>query len=150
MDDLKDLNDQAGSNNPVNSKDLEVGFSRRSMLGRMALLVGAGATGLTGLSGCATTDHSQLVDQLVQLSPDRESAAAIGQAFLEQTSTNTSRLAARLAEELDWQPDLDTATLATRLLERIERDFRDGRTVQVQSWVLAQTEAWWAAVVALA
>jgi hypothetical protein len=32
---------------------------------------------------------------------------------------------------------------------RIETDFRDARTVRVESWILSQTETRWAAVVAL-
>lgn len=133
------------------SMDRETGrvgtFSRRTVLGQMAVLVGAGAV---GLGGCHSTDHDPLITDLVALMPDRESAVAIGRAFLDESSTGRRRLASRLALELDWTPDLDRATLTTRLLERIERDFRDGKTLRVDAWILSQTEVWWAALVALA
>lgn len=122
-------------------------FSRRTMLRGLALAAGVGAF---GLGGCRSADHAALEERLVALSSDREAARAIGRAFLDETSSSRRRLVARLAEELDWTVELDDAVLSERLLERIERDFRDGKTVQVQAWVLAQTEAWWAAVVALA
>lgn len=122
-------------------------FSRRTVLGQLAVLAGVGAVGLTG---CSSTDYSSLITDLVALSPEREAAVAIGREFLDEKSSRKNRLAARLALELDWSPDLDRETLATRLLERIERDFRDGKTLRVDSWILSQTEVWWAALGALA
>ena len=122
-------------------------LSRRALLGQMALLVGAGAV---GLGGCDRTDYSLLIAELMELSPDREAAAAIGRAYLDTKRTRRNRLASRLATELDWTPELDRATLTSRLLARIESDFRDNRTLRVEDWILSQTEVWWAALVALA
>jgi len=122
-------------------------FSRRTVLSQLVVLAGVGAV---GLGGCRSGDHTALVAALVELCPDRKAATAIGETFLEETSTNRERLASRLALELDWHPALDRATLTTRLLERIQHDFRDGRTLRVDAWILAQTEVWWAALVALA
>ena len=122
-------------------------FSRRTVLGQMALLLGVGAV---GLGGCGSSDHEPLIAELIELSPNREAAGAIGRAFLDTKKMRRNRLASRLALELDWTPELDRTILTTRLLERIENDFRDGRTLRVDSWILSQTEVWWAALVALA
>lgn len=135
----------------VQSTDIETGrageISRRTLLGRLALLLGMGAV---GLGGCRNSDHEPLIAELIDLSPDREAAVAIGRAFLDKSKMRRNRLAARLALDLDWNPELDRTTLTTRLLERIQSDFRDGRTLRVEDWVLSQTEVWWAALVALA
>ena len=121
-------------------------LSRRTVLSQLAVLVGVGTV---GLGGCRPADHEPLIAALVELSPDREATLAIGRAFLDESPMERDRLAARLALELDWRPNLDRATLTTRLLERIKHDFRDGRTLSVDSWLLSQTEVWWAALVAL-
>jgi len=121
---------------------------RRTVLGHLAALVGLGAV---GLGGCRGIDTAPFIAEITALTPEPEAAAAIGHAFVEESSrTSRNRLAERLALELDWRPDLDRATLIDRLLERIASDFRDGKTLRVDHWVLSQTEVWWAALVALA
>jgi hypothetical protein len=123
-------------------------LSRRAVLRHLAAGLGIGAL---GLAGCARRDLGPLAEALVRLSGEHDAAAAVGGAYV-AAFANESRdaLLHRLAVELDWGDGLTDAELAERLLARIETDFRDAKTVRVDAWVLSQTEARWAAVVALA
>ena len=88
---------------------LDRSLTRRTLLGRGALFLGVAALG-TG--GCARIDHEAFIAQLVRLTPEADAANAIGQAFLDRPSAPSSRLMAeRLGVELDWQPELDDATI---------------------------------------
>lgn len=122
-------------------------LSRRTVLRHLATGVGAGAL---GLAACTRVDTAKLSAELVALVSDRAATEAIGQAYLEQAKDSTrDMLARRLAGELGWRSDMTSEDLADRLIARIQRDFAEGRTVKVNSWVLSQTEARWAALAAL-
>jgi hypothetical protein len=113
----------------------------------MATGLGLGAIGLVG---CRPSDWAELIDSLVRLASDREAAKAIGRTFLDENPREKrDQIASRLAVDLEWSSGMTDEDLAARLLAQIERDFRDAKTVQVDGWVLSQTEARWAALVAV-
>lgn len=127
-------------------------LNRRELLRYLATGLGVGATGfgLFSLGGCSRIDTARLSAELVALVTDRPAVSAIGNAYLEKEPRATlEMLAQRLAAELDWREAMAPDELAAHLLARIERDFEEGRTLRVKSWVLSQTEVRWAALVAL-
>lgn len=123
-------------------------INRRTVLRHLATGLGVSAL---GLPACRRSDFAELIDALAALATDREAAGAIGRAFLDEyPDEERDRMARRLALELDWRSAMPAADLASALLLRIERDFRDAKTVRVNAWVLSQTEARWAALITLA
>ncbi len=124
-------------------------LSRRTVLRHMATGLGLGF-GFVGLTGCGPSEWTELIASMARLASEPEAATAIGRVFLdEHPREKRDHIAARLALDLDWSAGMTDDDLAARLLEQIERDFRDAKTVQVNGWVLSQTEARWAALVAV-
>ncbi len=118
---------------------------------RQLLLGGATGLGLLVVGGCRREPTELLIDELVDLAITRDSLRAIGRAYLDDHQPGTlESLAARMAADLKWQGRGDTKVLSERLIRRIRDDFRESKTVRVRGWVLAETEARWAAVVTLA
>jgi hypothetical protein len=122
-------------------------MTRRRLLGHLGTGLGLGAF---ALAGCARRDLTPLGEALARLTGEREAAVAIGGAYAAAHDEDSHRdLLERLAVDLDWREGQTDAELAASLRLRIETDFRDARTVRVESWILSQTETRWAAVVAL-
>lgn len=92
---------------------------------------------------------------LTQLIRQQESARVIGRAYLEAVPAegNALRLSDTLMESLNLNPEnaavLAPEQLHQRLRERVREDFRDGRTVKLQGWILSRTEARLMALIAL-
>lgn len=123
-------------------------LTRRSVLRHLATGAGLGALGLTG---CLRRDLGPLLEAIVRVTPDRAAATALGEAYLAERPRETlDSILRRLAIELDWTEASADEAVVERFIDRIERDFRDAETVRVDAWVLSQTEARWAAAVALA
>ncbi len=127
-------------------------LSRRQLLTHFATGIG-----VLAVSGCRGRDLTPLIDALVDLAITRDSLSAIGEAYLsdreglpEQGASSIEALAERLAIDLDWSVDQTRHELSDRLVRRIRSDFRDSKTVRVRGWLLSETEARWAALVALA
>lgn len=82
--------------------------------------------------------------RLTRLLGDPESAREIGRAYLQTApgDGNRERLTTQLAARLD-RPTRDTLAASCR------EDFARGRTVMVNGWVLAETEARLCALAAL-
>jgi hypothetical protein len=123
-------------------------LSRRTVLRHLATGLGVGAF---GLAACARRDLTPLDAALLRLAAEREAAAAVGQVYVaDHPDEPRAALLQHLAVDLDWRDGLTDPELAQRLLRRIETDFRDAQTSRLDSWILSQTEARWAALVALA
>ncbi len=123
-------------------------LSRRSVLRSVA--AGAGVAGL-GLLGCRRSDPARLAAPLRDLAGHPESLAAIGKVYLEEyPEQNLGTITEWLAAKLDWHEGMPADELARRLGELVRSDFRDSKTQRVSYWMLSETEARWAAVVALA
>ncbi len=109
----------------------------QNLLSRRTLLIGGGALlalAIGGTAGC-TGDDDGVGD------PD-PGVLAIGRAYLDQHPEETI---ASLRAELP-PPDPDALTAAT---ERVSDEFRSGATLTIDGWVLAESEAKAAAVLAL-
>ena len=125
-------------------------FLRASIGSSAALVTGSIAAGWL-LQGDTTTP---VAARLIALLPTRDSAAAVGRAYLRITpgEADTDRLVRALVQRM---PGLATAGLATdpelrALLETRSRlDFTEGDTVRVRGWVLSRTEARACALAAL-
>ena len=79
---------------------------------------------------------------------DRESARAVGRVYLEATPAEASL--ATLLERLDCEAlSRDPGDARAELRARHRRDFREGRTVTLDGWLLSRTEARLCAVAAL-
>ncbi len=117
---------------------------------RQLLRGGVTLAGMIAIGGCRRPDVGPLAEQLVALAITPDSVAAVGRAYLdERPDSSEQRLAERLADDLGWSGDEAAEVLAERLVERIRGDFREARTVRVAGWMLSETEARWAALVAL-
>lgn len=92
---------------------------------------------------------------LTQLIRQQESARVIGRAYLEAVPAegNALQLSDTLLESLNLNTEnaaaLAPEQLHQRLLERVRADFRDGRTIKLQGWILSRTEARLMALIAL-
>ncbi len=118
---------------------------------RRLLVHGAAGLGLLAVGGCRREPAEVLIDELVELAITRDSLRAIGRAYIDDHEPGTlDALVARLAADLKWSGKRDSRELSERMIRRIRDDFRESKTVRVRGWVLAETEARWAAVVALA
>jgi hypothetical protein len=98
--------------------------------------------------------HNAVARDAIGIFRDRSAAAAIGDAYLAQHPDD--RDAPRLLRRL-FGDDLAQATagigredLHVRLRRQLRQDFAEGRTVLVDGWLLAETEARLCALAALA
>jgi hypothetical protein len=119
---------------------MSTGFTRRSFLGTVLATV-AGA--LSGWSCTRTPQQAILTgDTLQALLPHRDSAVRLGRHYLAAIpqEADAPRLRTLLAGALG---DAQTATgaLHERVHQAIRADFAAGRVVDVNGWLLSQTEA---------
>jgi hypothetical protein len=127
---------------------------------RRTFLLAAAASGLSvawrsaGYWPLAQTPASGS-ERLARLLAHEESARAVGREYLQAASAErsqeilTARVAARLPGGLRTAATASDRRLRELLLGAVAEDFRDLRTVEVQGWVLAETEARLCALAAL-
>lgn len=102
----------------------------------------------------STTDHL-LSAKLASVFYDRKSATVIGLEYLRRTPMEadarqlTNLICARWQGRYDDIAHADTARIKERLLRQQREDFEKGRIVNVQGWILSETEARLCALAAL-
>ncbi len=124
---------------------LDAGLTRRRFIGGCATLAGLGM----GLSGCRESAEVMAAAQRLSAGVvDREHWSAVGSAYLDTVpgAPNLAGLVAELDASLGTG---DAAGAMIPVAERVRLDFEEGRTIRVDGWSLAETEARLAAVVAL-
>lgn len=117
-------------------------LTRRGFIGGCVALAGLGL----GVTGCG--NRAELLAEGRRLTAgiaEREHWAMIGKAYLEGSGPKLRDL----VEQLSAAEGNDEAGEALPLADRLRFDFEQGRTVRVDGWVLAETEARLAALVAL-
>lgn len=126
-------------------KPLQV--SRRRFI---QLALGVGLTGVIGARPVTLPDHAQhpLITQLATLLPHQQSARLIGQRYLQRypQEAELRLLLTTITATLDIT---DPTSLPQQLAQQISADFAAEKTVKVQGWVLAHTEARLCALAAL-
>jgi hypothetical protein len=118
-------------------------LSRRGFIGGCVALAGLGL----GVSGCR--NRAELLEEGRRLTAgitEREHWAIIGRSYLDGSGLKLGDLVEQLgAAGGSGEPGQASPPLA----DRVRLDFEQGRTIRVDGWVLAETEARMAAVVAL-
>jgi hypothetical protein len=130
---------------------------------RRRFLAGLAGFGLAALAGGGLTfvlrrsARTRPGDVVVALLPHGRSAVAVGRAYLaaRPQEADVERLASELELPADL-PDLESqaglatlVALAGSLSSRHRADFREGRVVELEGWVLSETELRLAALAAL-
>jgi hypothetical protein len=131
--------------------------TRRNFLGTLFFL--GAAVLLRRADALVTTDGSHaehwLSSKLANFFHNKESARAIGLAYLrivpaEANARQITRLICSSWEQrYDEMAHADAAKIKTILLRQQREDFEKGRIVNVQGWILSQTEARLCALAAL-
>jgi hypothetical protein len=123
-------------------------MNRRRLLGTIALAAGwlAFRPGWAWSAYGATPEHS-LARRLVEVFRRRQSAVAIGRAYIRGVA-EAPRVEGLLQEVVaDLDPPANELRRAPQpvlrqtLHARIRQDFAEGQTVRVDGWVLSRTEA---------
>lgn len=118
-------------------------FSRRRFL---SVLAGLGVIGLFNRLPWAQ-DSNQLPERLAQVYRHPQSAAVVGRAYLKSApheadaQTLTTLISVELGPDRQRLLTLDTNRLRSTLHNQVHEDFKNRRTVMVDGWILAQTEA---------
>jgi len=117
-------------------------LSRRTLWTSMAALwLGLGA----GTARAGAPDNETEV--LLSLLDDRQNAAAIGSAWLDQDGEKPrapGALVASLTETLrqqGWNGGTDREALRGKLAAAVQADYRAGAVVTVEGWQIAKTQA---------
>jgi hypothetical protein len=121
--------------------------ARRVCLARLAQLglglVAAAAAGpLAGCGGPAPVDPETLLRALDQGLADRRAAARLGEALRRARPELADRKGTlrQLFAPARWR-DAEAAEAPARLREQVREDFAHGRTLSLQGWLLAASEA---------
>jgi hypothetical protein len=116
--------------------------SRRRSLQRLAALLGAASfpIPLSAALPPSRSSYPAFARAMDRLLTHRDSAAAIGTAYLRQFAAERS--AEALQEEiLRGIPETGPTVNERSLLRRIEMDFELGEIVKLEGWLLSRTEA---------
>lgn len=116
-------------------------MKRRAFIG-IAAAGAAGAT-WTALAGSRDSDPLAILasPQVIAVLHDHRLVHELGQRYREMTPDEQSTSALADAILADVDQSISSASLATRVNDRVQRDFAAGRTVTLNGWVLALTEA---------
>lgn len=117
-------------------------------ISRRAALAGIAAAGLlAGFGYHAAAETSDLTQTLLSVVGNRQSAAALGETWINHKrggGTKPAALPEHLADILraqGWSGGNDPAELRQRLNAAVRADYRNGETVTVAGWQLAKTQA---------
>jgi hypothetical protein len=116
-------------------------LSRRGFIGGCVALAGL------GLSGCS--GRAELLEEgrrLTAAVTEREHWRLIGRAYVADGAPKLKELVAQLGAVVGSE---EPGAMTQPLAEVVRLDFEQGRTIRVDGWVLAETEARVAALVAL-
>ena len=122
--------------------------TRRGFLTAALGVVAAGLVSMLGL-GVYCSRREDLAaadapgpDRLARALRDPVGARRVGALYLERhpEEADPALLEARIAEDVELQGVRCATTAAAALATAGRRDFREGRTVQVEGWVLGRTE----------
>ncbi len=122
-------------------------MNRRRLLGTIALAAGWLAFRPGWAWSVARDDPEHVLAQrLVEVFRRRQSAVAIGRAYLRELveQPRVESLLQEVVADLDPAHELRRTSLSAlrqMLHARIRQDFAAGRTVRVDGWMLGQTEA---------
>ena len=121
--------------------------ARRACLARLVQLglglVAAAASGpLAGCGGPAPHDPETLLRALREGLADRRAAARLGEALRRARPELADREGTlrQLFAPARWR-NVQAADAPARLREQVREDFADGRTLSLQGWLLAASEA---------
>lgn len=132
------------------------------MVNRRQLLLGAGAFGaavalrLLPWSDAPLSGQGAVARRLPRLLGHPDSARVVGRAYLRlvPAEARPELLAKLIVEQLPEGEHTAAAVadgeLRERLLDGVREDFRDGKTVELDGWLLSRTEARLCALVVLA
>lgn len=121
-----------------------VGLTRRRLLSwgaALALVPGAAGVAAGAVQDRAPDDLSSRMRELLEeIFGDRAAPKALGEAYLRRYPRRAD--SAEVMKDLlaDHSPR-DAAALGRLVAERRARDFREGRTVVLDGWILARSEA---------
>ena len=141
---------------PTGSKDYrtalgqsakDMTLSRRSLIA--LTIIGAAVACVTPLKSRRTL--KLMPNELTQVfSRYRAYARRVGQRYIDCTQPVGSLTDVLSSLNLPSVPaNSGTDSIGTLLTDRIQQDFREGRTVQVDGWILSETEAKLCALVAM-
>jgi hypothetical protein len=108
------------------------------MLNRRRLLAGAA---ILILPRAALAGLNEQAEALLALLPDRNAAAKIGAAWVEQERNAPAEIFEILQRRLRWSVETDMTTLRHNLADAIDDDFARGSIVRVEGWQIAKTQA---------
>ena len=127
-------------------------ISRRVFLSEMFL---SGTFFLAGLTVSKNSPAEKFEKRLVSLFKNQKSAKVIGIEYLKivPEENNKQQLLSLLSSSLEGFPGLETETDPSKLREwlriRRQEDFKEGKVIDVQKWLLSVTELRLCALVAL-
>ena len=114
-------------------------ISRR---GFIVTVVGVGAGLGAGLYLRRRNQSEEAIILLKEIAPDEEIAEIVGKAYLKNRpeEADPQLLLERIfsGDERDFE---DSSFVAKGLKERIRRDFEEHRTIELNRWLLSETEA---------
>lgn len=125
-----------------NRTDVEE-VKRPAGISRRRALAGLAAGAIAGPGAVSAMAPFDPVERCLSIFVDRGAAAALGRecARVMPDVTCARTLAGRLLEDADNHAGATLGEVRAGLSERIRRDFAEARTIQVDGWLLARTEA---------
>jgi hypothetical protein len=130
-------------------------LTRRGFLSMTCAIVATGFTGLRDLFAANNESRNALASKLVDVFQDKESAAAVGREYLRIAPVEADALklieliCAGRQERYAELSHISMRKVRSILLHRQREDFDKGRVVNVQGWILSETEARLCALAAL-
>jgi hypothetical protein len=122
-------------------------LTRRGFLRMACAIVAIVYIRLPDVFGASDQSHNRLASKLVGFFRDKESARAVGREYLRiapveaDTLKLTELICAGRPERYAELNNADMGKVRSILLHQQREDFNKGRIVNVQGWILSETEA---------